>query len=749
VRTGADAAPGAEVVLVDALGATVASTTVADDGTFALHRVSAGSYLLRAQAGTLRSATQRLDVRAGIPVELALQLVPLSSEAVEVTSSAGGSDARVTLGGDTVRRAGGPRGTRALQAAVASTPGWIADDDGMLHFRGVDDGFLYVIDGVPVYERLDPRFGIAPDPSTIASLQVLSGYVPAEYGLRSGGVIEVRSAAPSADGRWGGSLDLSGGADGERAGAGLVQGRVGTRAGLILSANGERSDRFLDPVHPDNLHNEGRVGGARAEYLWSGDRDFVAVHVGGGRSRFDVPHGDEAEEVGQDQEQTVRQEGGSVSWQRSWSGSTTSQWSAYARHVDARLEPGALDAPLRAETRQDQRRLGLLGALTHQRGAHRVKVGGEVAHVRLDERFGFHVTDDVLAGEEELSDEARQFTPENPFAFAGRTGRTQLSLYAQDSWKASERLTLDFGLRFDRTRLLLAEHQWSPRAGLAFTPDHGRTTLRGAVNRLYQPPQTEFLLLSSSPEARALSPFAEQGGGADVHAERQTSFEAAFERRLGALSVTVAAWHRRIENQGDPNVFFGTTIVFPNSVARGRARGLDVRLDWPRRGRWSGFVSYSLSRITQFGPINGGLFLEEEILEIGPGTEFTPDHDRRHVGVAALSFDDALRGASVTASARYQSGSPLEVEEDDRDELKERPGAELADFEAGRVKPALTLDVLASLRLARRGRTEASVRAAVYNLLDERYAYNFGNPFSGTHFGRARSAHLGVRVALQ
>ena len=34
-------------------------------------------------------------------------------------------------------------------------PGWATEDNGLLHSRGVDDGFLYVVDGVPVYERLD------------------------------------------------------------------------------------------------------------------------------------------------------------------------------------------------------------------------------------------------------------------------------------------------------------------------------------------------------------------------------------------------------------------------------------------------------------------------------------------------------------------------------------------------------------------------------------------------------------------
>ena len=62
------------------------------------------------------------------------------------------------------------------------------------------------------------------------------------------------------------------------------------------------------------------------------------------------------------------------------------------------------------------------------------------------------------------------------------------------------------------------------------------------------------------------------------------------------------------------------------------------------------------------------------------------------------------------------------------------------DFEAGRVKPYTVFDVQAGQRLIRRDAIELSARAAVLNLTDARYAFNFGNPFSGTHFGAAAHA---------
>ena len=198
----------------------------------------------------------------------------------------------------------------------------------------------------------------------------------------------------------------------------------------------------------------------------------------------------------------------------------------------------------------------------------------------------------------------------------------------------------------------------------------------------------------------------------------------------------------------DPNVFFGTTILVPNTVNRGRASGVDVRLELLRTRGLSGYLNYTNARVVQFGPITGGLFLEDEMIEIGPGTAFTPDHDQRHVGTFGLLFDEPGRGFRASLTGRYESGTPLEVEEDELDELRLRPGADLVDFARGRVEPRAILDATVAQRLLSAGGREVSVLATVLNVTGRRFAYNFGNPFSGTHFGPGRTVRLGVRVGL-
>jgi hypothetical protein len=294
--------------------------------------------------------------------------------------------------------------------------------------------------------------------------------------------------------------------------------------------------------------------------------------------------------------------------------------------------------------------------------------------------------------------------------------------------------------------------QWSTRVGASYRWPTTQTTLRGSFGRFFQPPQPENLLLASSEKVQALSPFAGESGagGSAIFPERQTAVEVAVNQVLArTLRLDVSYWRRRIENAADPNVFFGTTIIFPNTVAKGRASGVDVRFELPRRRGWSGYVSYANSRVVQFGPVTGGLFLEEELIHIGPGTAFTPDHDQRNVGAFGVNYESGRTGSSLFFTGRYESGTPLQVEEDQLDELVERPGAELVDFERGRARPRQVFDVALVQRLRRGTRVDLDLRLTLLNFIGERWAYNFGNPFSGTHFGPGRTLQVGLRAGFR
>jgi hypothetical protein len=757
-------AAGVGITLVDALGFAIAATTSDLAGAFTVDAVPPGTYTLRAEDGAGLAAARAVAVQSALPVQIALQLAARVSEHVVVQGAATqpAVTTRTTLSGEALRAAPARLSSRGLPQMLATLAGWASEDNGLLHVRGVDDGFLYVEDGVPIYDRVDQSFGLAPDPAGIGSVHVMTGYVPAEYGLKSGAVIEVRSPGLVQRG-WTGTIDGGSGSNALAAVRATAGGALGSRAELSAHGAFERSDRFLDPVHPDNLHNQGGTasGGLRAALPFAGG-ERLSLTAGLGQSRFDVPHGVVQEAAGQDQRQWLQQRAASASWQRPWSASVVSHVAAYHRRVDAELRDTAAAVPLFATSDRQHDRLGVLGSLAWQRGRHTFKGGVETARLALRETFRFAITDEDAAEDAGLSEGAEAFTFDDPFAFADRVSRTQWSAYVQDSVRLSDRATLDVGLRVDRTRLLVPASQWSPRAGVAFAWPEAATTVRASVNRFFQPPQPEHLLLSSSPDARALSPFVDDdddevgggaGGGASLPPERQTSWEIGAEHWIGGVvRADVAAWGRHVRNYGDPNVFFGTTIVFPNSVAKGWARGLDLRLELPRARGWSAYGSYTLSKVEQEGPINGGLFLEDEIGEIGPGTRFTPDHDQRHVASTGVTFQPGSRGLVAALTARYESGTPVDVDDDepdDREELEERPGADRVDFDRGRVKSRVVVDLAVSQTMRRGARAGLTVRASVLNLTNDAYALNFGNPFSGTHFGAPRTFRVDLQLGLR
>lgn len=149
----------------------------------------------------------------------------------------------------------------------------------------------------------------------------------------------------------------------------------------------------------------------------------------------------------------------------------------------------------------------------------------------------------------------------------------------------------------------------------------------------------------------------------------------------------------------------------------------------PERGGWSGYLSYGNATVVQTGPINGGLPLTDQFVEIDPGAHFTPGHDVRNAVSFAVTYAPRCGRLWATLFGRYESGTPLEVEEEQLEELRSRPGAELVDFERGGVRPWAVFDPALGWDVLREERVSVSAELEVQNVTGRRFVYNFGNPF--------------------
>src|SRR5215813_1331091 len=166
-------------------------------GGFAFNNVPFNRYTLRVEAKGFAPQSRQVTVNSNLPLELSVGLrVAGSSEQIVVTARDNlvgpeSTSSATTLAANFIGRAPRVNRGRQLQELVATAPGMATENNGLVHVRGIDDGILYVLDGIPIVDRMDAVSASPIDTDTINSMQVITGNIPAEFGGRSGAVVIV------------------------------------------------------------------------------------------------------------------------------------------------------------------------------------------------------------------------------------------------------------------------------------------------------------------------------------------------------------------------------------------------------------------------------------------------------------------------------------------------------------------------------------------------------------------------------
>jgi outer membrane receptor protein involved in Fe transport len=726
-------------------------------GMYKLVNLPFNTYKVHAEASGFQPADEAVDLESTIPVNLDLALsLEQASAAVIVTTDSGAMLETDRTSSDTdlnqtiLERPLGAAPSRAIENMVASTPGFVTDDNGRMHPRGSESQVQFVIDGVPVTDNMSAIFSTSLDARTLRTVEVLTGGIPAEFGDKLAGVINVNTRS-GLEGPSQGGVSFSGGSfsTGEIAADFATHTK---KLGFITNLSASTSQRYLDPPTLDNFHNFGRTGKGffRLDYQFDQNNSLRGVFSFGG-SNFQIPNKFFQEVAGQDQRQQLRDNSQNISFQHIFSPNSVAQFSFFHRQGNARLFSNPLSTPVVAAQDRTLQNYGALASLALTRKSHNIKLGGQFTITPLREHFSFYPTVPFPDLEDEdgnvLPNPVNNFNAGNPFIFNGsKTGRT-LSAYAQDRFRVLKNLTLDLGVRYDNYKLLISEQAVSPRLSFAYYVPKTKTTLRASYNRLFQPPPAENLLLASSTEAAAISPIAVLRGITvldPILPDKENAFEAGAQQLLSnyfRLNVTV--YQKRIRNFSDKDQFFETGVIFPIAISSGRVTGEELRLESSDYHGLRSFLSYANARAYGVTPLRGGLFLGEDPQDLFlNGLKFANDHDQRNEAQFQISYNHRS-GIYTSFNGRYDSGVPVDTE----------PGTTLADFVAGgfdprlyneidfqrgRVKPRMIFDFSVGADLMQKERVSMNVQFDVQNLTNQLFLYNFESVFSGTHVGYPR-----------
>ena len=100
----------------------------------------------------------------------------------------------------------------ALNQVVLQAPGVAQDSFGQLHVRGEHNGLQYRLNGVILPEGLSV-FGQALSPRLADKVELITGALPAQYGLRTAGIIDITTKSGLF--KNGGDVSVYGGSHGE------------------------------------------------------------------------------------------------------------------------------------------------------------------------------------------------------------------------------------------------------------------------------------------------------------------------------------------------------------------------------------------------------------------------------------------------------------------------------------------------------------------------------------------------------
>ena len=381
-------------------------------GTFVVPNVPFNPYHVTVTAQGFSSYAGDVDVRSSVPVNFNVTLKVVGSQESVTVEAEGGDlvENTSTFHTDVDRGLFDKLPLESQSSSLSSlvtlsSPGIAADSNGLFHGMGDHAENSFSVDGQPITDQQSKVFSNQIPLDSIASMEVISGAPPAEFGEKTSVVINATTRSGLGLTKPTGSLSASYGSFGTST-ENFNLGYGGKNWGNFISISGLNTGRFLDPPEFTVIHSKGNEENVfdRADYQLT-KVDSLQLNLGFTRSWFQNPNSfDNQLHLGQtdpsgnplgptDQRSQIRTFNVAPSWTRVLSPNAVYTLGAFVRHDQYNYYPSnnLFDdlSPIQQESVAQDRRLtnaGLRSSVSYVKGIHNIKIGATYQQTFLERK---------------------------------------------------------------------------------------------------------------------------------------------------------------------------------------------------------------------------------------------------------------------------------------------------------------------------------------------------------------------------
>ncbi|MDR3482006.1 MAG: TonB-dependent receptor [Burkholderiaceae bacterium] len=512
---------------------------------------------------------------------------------------------------------------------------------GSLHVRDDHGNVQYRVDGVQLPESIT-GFGQSIDTRFIQQVDFVTGALPAQYGLRTAGIVDIQTK--EGDVAPGGRIGVLLGNHSYYEPSAEFFGSEGKFSYYLSGSFLSNSLGIENPIPTGNaIHDQtsqSKTFGSLAYFL--DDTTRLGLLFGTYSGHFEIPDnpgqspqyplldattGNAVTPASSSQINETQSEVNRffvVSFQKSL-GDFHYQASFFHQYSDLHYTP---------DTTADLMYLGTASDTLRSNTANGVQFDasyklGENHTLRAGAAYTRQVTESnntVSVFPVDNTGAQSSSTPFNIIDNSGKTGTLE-SLYVQDEWHISAPLTVNYGLRFDHVNAFINEQQLSPRLNVAYKLSDS-TALHAGYSRYFTPPPQELASQSSINLYANTTNAPEVSTSDPVRAERTNYFDLGLSQKVDShLTVTADAYYKKITNLIDEGQFGQALILSPFNYQMGYAKGLELSGIYNEKN-WGAYLNITREKAQGRNIVSGqSLFGQDELNKIASQYIFL-DHDQ-------------------------------------------------------------------------------------------------------------------------